>query len=101
MQQFAVGGIDTLRGYRDDQFKGNRMFTTTLEYRFPIVKRVQGAFFTDIGNAWDTDSSSSGTGFKAGYGFGVSVVSPFGPVRVDYAFGNQGSRIHFMFGGKF
>ena len=38
-QRFAMGGSDTLRGYEDDQFRGNSMLKATLEYRFPIVKR--------------------------------------------------------------
>ena len=101
MQQFAAGGTNNLRGYRDDQFKGNRMFSTTLEYRFPIAKRVQAAFFTDIGNAWTSDSFDFVRDLKAGYGMGVRVVTPFGPIRFDYAIGNQGSRTHFTFGGQF
>ena len=36
-QRFAMGGSDTLRGYEDDQFRGNSMLKATLEYRFPIV----------------------------------------------------------------
>ncbi len=101
MQQFIAGGIDTLRGYRDDQFRGNRVFTTSFEYRFPIAKRVQAAFFTDFGNAWQSDSFDFVKDLKAGYGFGISLVTPFGPVRIDYAIGNQGGRTHFSFGGKF
>lgn len=101
MQQFTAGGIDTLRGYRDDQFRGNRLFATTIEYRFPIVKRVQAAFFADFGNAWQSDSFDLIKDIKFGYGFGISLVTPFGPVRIDYALGNQGGRTHFSFGGKF
>ncbi len=102
MQQFTAGGIDTLRGYRDDQFKGNRMFATTLEYRFPIAKRVQAALFADIGDAWgDTWNAYRSMSLKTGIGCGISVVTPFGPVRIDYAFGSQGGRTHFSFGGKF
>lgn len=102
MQTFSAGGIDTLRGYRDDQFKGNRMFTATLEYRFPIAKRVQAALFADIGDAWgDTWNAYRSMSLKTGIGAGLSVVTPFGPVRIDYAFGNQGGRTHFSFGGKF
>jgi outer membrane protein insertion porin family len=101
MQQFAVGGIDTLRGYRDDQFKGNRLFATTLEYRFPIAKRVQAALFADIGNAWQSDSFELLKDLKTGLGLGIRLVTPFGPIRVDYAFGNQGGRTHFSFGGRF
>lgn len=101
MQKFTAGGIDTLRGYRDDQFRGNRLFTTTFEYRFPIAKRVQAALFADIGNAWQSDSFDLIKDLKTGVGFGISLVTPFGPVRIDYAVGNQGSRTHFSFGGKF
>ena len=102
MQQFTAGGIDTLRGYRDDQFKGNRLFTTTLEYRFPVAKRVQAALFADIGDAWgDTWNAYRSMSLKTGVGFGISVVTPFGPIRIDYAIGNQGGRTHFTFGGKF
>ena len=101
MQQFTAGGIDTLRGYRDDQFRGNRLFSTTVEYRFPIAKRVQAAFFADFGNAWHSDSFDFVKDLKAGYGLGFSMITPFGPIRIDYAIGNQGGRTHFSFGGKF
>ena len=101
MQQFTAGGIDTLRGYRDDQFRGNRLFSTTVEYRFPIAKRVQAAFFADFGNAWQSDSFDFVKDLKAGYGLGFSMITPFGPIRIDYAIGNQGGRTHFSFGGKF
>ncbi|MHC1759706.1 MAG: outer membrane protein assembly factor [Negativicutes bacterium] len=101
MQLFAVGGIDTLRGYRDDQFKGTNMLSTTLEYRFPVAKRVSAAFFTDIGNAWGSSSFAYETGLHIGYGFGVRLITPFGPVRVDYGIGEQGGRLHFNFGGQF
>ena len=52
-QLFTLGGADTLRGYEDDQFRGKNMYNATLEFRFPIVKKVSGVLFTDIGDAWD------------------------------------------------
>ena len=51
--QYRVGGQGSLRGYREDQFRGDREFLGTVEYRFPVVKKVQGALFTDWGGAWD------------------------------------------------
>ena len=101
MQKFSAGGIETLRGYRDDQFKGNRTFTATTEYRFPVAKRVQAALFADIGNAWESDSFNFIQDLKTGIGVGIRLVTPFGPVRVDYAVGSQGGRTHFNFGGQF
>ncbi len=105
MQKFNAGGIDTLRGYRDEQFKGNRIATGTIEYRFPIAKRVSAALFTDFGDAWgsgphDIDITDK-FDLKIGYGFGIRLVTPFGPVRVDYGMGSQGGRTHFNFGGQF
>ncbi|WP_270446387.1 BamA/TamA family outer membrane protein, partial [Anaeroglobus sp. AF13-6AC] len=49
---FTLGGADTLRGYEDDEFRGNKMYAATVEYRFPIAKKVQGVLFTDMGAAW-------------------------------------------------
>ncbi|MEG6585088.1 BamA/OMP85 family outer membrane protein [Dendrosporobacter sp. 1207_IL3150] len=97
---FAVGGSDTLRGYNDDQFKGDKMLTATAEYRFPIAKKVQGVVFTDIGKAWN------GEGYKlddleASAGVGVRVTTPIGPIRIDYAQGADGGKTHFSFGGQF
>jgi len=103
-QQYTAGGIDTLRGYRDDQFRGNRLYLGTAEYRFPIVKRIGGHFFVDMGNAWNSTQNPWDTGtqnFNFGYGFGIGVATPFGPVRLDYAIGSQGGRVHFGFGGQF
>ena len=101
MQKYSVGGIDSLRGYRDDQFKGNREFAATLEYRFPVAKRVQAALFTDFGNAWESDNGDGLKELKSGIGIGIRMVTPFGPIRVDYATGSQGGRTHFNFGGQF
>lgn len=98
--RFAVGGSDTLRGYRDDQFKGDKMLAATAEYRFPIASKVEGVAFTDVGKAW------TGEGYKlndleASVGVGIRVTTPIGPIRLDYAQGSQGGRTHFSFGGQF
>ena len=98
--KFAVGGADTLRGYNDDQFKGNKMFAATAEYRFPVAKKVQGAFFGDVGKAWD-DGGYKLTDLKLGIGVGIRVTTPLGPIKLDYARGSEGGRTHFSFGGQF
>ncbi|QDR82082.1 Outer membrane protein assembly factor BamA [Sporomusa termitida] len=98
--EFSVGGADNLRGYEDDAFDGDKMLAASVEYRFPVVSKVQGVVFTDIGNAWD------GEGYKlddlnASVGVGIRVTTPIGPIRIDYAQGDQGGRTHFSFGGQF
>lgn len=102
-QRFSMGGSDTLRGYEDDQFRGNSMLKATLEYRFPIIKKVQGVLFTDNGYAWDKrheEEFDLGL-IKNSFGVGLRINSPLGPVKLDYGYGDDGGKFHFSFGGQF
>ena len=96
---YKIGGQDSLRGYRDDQFRGTRMLLATAEYRFPIVNKVQGAVFTDWGNAW-SDRRWPNT-IKGSVGVGLQLETPIGPIRLDYGRGSDGGRVHFSVGGSF
>ena len=97
--QFRLGGQGSLRGYRDDQFRGDRMILGSLEYRFPLAKKIQGALFTDFGGVWDTGLRPRN--LKGSFGFGVALNTPMGPLRLDYGRGSQGGRFHFSVGTSF
>lgn len=97
--QYRVGGQGSLRGYREDQFRGDREFLGTVEYRFPVVKKVQGALFTDWGGAWD--SGLTPDDLHASVGVGISLTTPIGPLRFDYGWGEDGGRVHFNVGSTF
>lgn len=97
--QYQLGGQDTLRGYRDDQFEGENMFLGSLEYRFPLVSKVSGALFTDFGNAWN-DGWSPDTLHKS-VGVGLMLDTPLGSLRFDVGHGEDGNRTHFSIGGSF
>lgn len=103
-QRFKMGGSDTLRGYEDDQFRGNSMVKATLEYRFPIIKKIEGVLFTDNGYAWDKrfeDKFKFGD-IKTSYGLGLRINSPLGPLKFDYGWRRGGGgKFHFSFGGQF
>lgn len=99
--QFRLGGQSTLRGYRDDQFRGSRMALATLEYRFPLAKKVQGIVFTDWGGAWSSGFFPKGNSIYGSVGVGVALNTPLGPLRLDYGRGKQGGRFHFNIGGGF
>ena len=103
-QLFTLGGADSLRGYEDDQFRGKYMYNATLEFRFPIVKKVSGVLFTDIGDAWDAPNVTwynSKKTFNYGIGAGVRVTTPIGPVKLDYGVGKHKNKFHFSFGTQF
>ena len=106
-QRFSVGGSETLRGFKDDQYKGNSMLRGSLEFRHPLMKKVEGVWFFDSGYAWSKDYDEKN--FHLGNmlystGLGLRINSPLGPLRLDYGFplkGGNGGRFHFSFGGQF
>ena len=103
-QLFTLGDADSLRGYEDDQFRGKYMYNATLEFRFPIVKKVSGVLFTDIGDAWDAPNVTwynSKKTFNYGVGAGVRITTPIGPVKLDYGVGKHKNKFHFSFGTQF
>ena len=102
---FDLGGANTLRGYEDEQFKGNKMYAATLEYRFPIAKKVQGVVFTDMGSTWGIDNGQipwyeDDTSIHFSAGVGIRLQTPIGPIRLDYGHGDR-NKFHFSFGTQF
>lgn len=97
-EQFRVGGVDTIRGYRAGEMEGDRMMVFNAEYRFPMSDSVQGVIFADAGEAWWSKDGSKG--LKFGYGIGARMDTPLGVLRLDYGIGDSG-RLHFFFGPSF
>jgi len=89
-----LGGANNMRGFNFrevgpvDQYGnpigGNSLAYITLEMTFPIISRVRGAVFTDMGfvNVDPGDFGTSNANVDAG--FGLRLDLPIGPVRVDY-----------------
>jgi len=110
-ENFFVGGAETLRGYTIDRFVGRNMVVFNAELRRRFRKELQGVLFLDIGDAFGGPNSldlrapvparRSTPRLKVGYGFGVRFITPFGPLRFDFGFGEEGSRTHFSVGAAF
>ncbi len=110
-EAFSIGGMNSVRGYDEGEVGSGRSYAqATAEYRFPIFSIVGGVLFLDYGTDLGTGSSvpgdpagvrgKPGSGF--GYGIGVRVKSPIGPIRVDWGFNDQGdNRIQFGVGERF
>ena len=110
-EAFALGGTNSVRGYEQGDVAAGRSFVqATAEYRFPIFSILGGALFVDVGSDLGTGDDvpgepaevrgKPGSGF--GYGAGVRVQSPLGPIRVDFGLNDDGdSQIHFGIGERF
>jgi len=110
-EAFSLGGTTTVRGYDEGGVGTGRSFVQgSAEYRFPIYSVVGGALFfdaaTDLGTGGNVPGrpaevrNKPGSGF--GYGLGIRVQSPLGPIRVDFALNDDGgSRFHFGLGERF
>ncbi|WP_204138913.1 BamA/TamA family outer membrane protein [Halomicronema sp. CCY15110] len=110
-EAFSIGGTNSVRGYDEGELgTGQSYLQASLEYRFPVFSFIGGALFldagTDLGTGNDVigspgpDRGKPGSGF--GYGAGVRVQTPLGPIRVDYGFSDEGDgRLHFGIGERF
>lgn len=101
LDQFLVGGADTLRGYSQDRFPGKAMVLWNNELRIPLTDTLQIVGFVDAGDAWGGEFANEfgDAKFKLhyGYGAGVRVVTPIGPLRLDYGLNEDGGH-EFHFG---
>ncbi|MBW4480630.1 MAG: BamA/TamA family outer membrane protein [Tolypothrix brevis GSE-NOS-MK-07-07A] len=106
-EAFTLGGSNSVRGYEEGILGAGRSYVqASLEYRFPVFSVVSGALFFDVGSDLGSSTRAAellnkgGTGY--GYGLGVRVQSPLGPIRVDYGINDDGdSRINFGIGERF
>jgi outer membrane protein insertion porin family len=110
-EAFSLGGANSVRGYEEGDVGAGRSFIqATAEYRFPILSFVGGALFvdfaSDLGSGRDVIGNPAGVrgkpGSGFGYGLGVRIQSPLGPIRLDYGFNDEGdNRIQFGIGERF
>ncbi len=106
LDQFLLGGADTLRGFQEDRFPGKNMLLLNTELRIPITGALQGVTFVDFGDTWG-GKFAQGFGdpsFKlhTGYGIGIRVQTPIGPLRLDYGLNTEGGKeFHFGVGSTF
>ncbi len=110
-EAFALGGANSVRGYNEGDMGAGRSFLEgSVEYRFPIFSFIGGALFvdagTDLGTGKDVPGDPAGIrkkpGSGYGYGLGVRIQSPLGPIRIDYGINDTGdNQIHFGIGERF
>ncbi|MBE0478513.1 BamA/TamA family outer membrane protein, partial [Candidatus Aerophobetes bacterium] len=99
-EQFYVGGQDTLRGYMANEFRGSQVLLGTAEFRVPLSENFLSYLFLDAGNI--SNPGEYEENFRMGYGFGIRMNTPLGPIRLDYGIGDEGEpRFYFGMGDIF
>jgi outer membrane protein insertion porin family len=100
---YFLGGTNSLRGYREKQFQGNRILWSNLEYRYLITRRTYVFAFFDAGYILRNEDTqlkiAQTSSYKTGYGFGLNIETGLGVLGVSFALGNGDSftdgKIHF------
>ncbi len=130
-ERYFVGGTQAgiqLRGYdeasitpaghipNDSPFSdldrvGESFFKTGATFGIKLTSSIFASAFMDAGNVWLDSEQLNPTDLLVGAGFGVSLVTPFGPLGLDYAYGfdrrdllgrpDPGWELHFKFGRVF
>lgn len=131
-ERLFLGGANNLRGYdfreagpkdsSGEPIGGNVSLYGSIEYSFPIIEKVRGAVFYDVGyiSTDITASSKSTAGVKNGgpiigdgevysnIGVGLRMFLPIGPIRLDLGlplvkddFTGDSPRFQFNMGYKF
>jgi outer membrane protein insertion porin family len=111
-EAYTLGGSNSVRGFFEGGLgTGRSFFIGTTELRFPVFDPVGGVAFVDYGS--DLGSAAAVLGAPAivrgkpgnalGYGLGLRIQSPLGPLRIDFGFNsvNKPSQVHFGLGEKF
>ena len=91
-----LGGSNNLRGFKfrdvgpkdenDDPIGGNSMARATVEYTYPIIDRVRGALFYDVGFVNAGSGNFSPDNVASDVGIGLRLDLPIGPIRIDYGY---------------
>lgn len=112
---FDRGGIGPRDRTTDDSLGGNLYYVTTVEQGFPIGLPedlgIASSVFIDMGNLWEVDDTGpevlDADMLRLSAGIGFFWRSPFGPIRLDFAYPikkdnkDDIENVNFSFGTRF
>lgn len=91
VEQFRIGGANSVRGYRQDFALADSGLTAGAEMRVPLfrVRKMDGILhltpFIDLGTIWNTNDVEIDTDFLAAIGLGLNFSTGYGfNARIDW-----------------
>lgn len=88
LEQFSIGGVDTVRGYAQNQLVADNGVLASVELRLPVTRnpqRLQLTPFFEIGTVWNNRTPDPADSTIAGIGLGLRAeVLPNLFARLDY-----------------
>ncbi|MGH8611400.1 MAG: outer membrane protein assembly factor BamA [Gammaproteobacteria bacterium] len=116
-ERFYAGGEKSVRGYgrrrlgplssADDPIGGLSLVEGSIELRRPLWRDLSGAVFLDFGQVSTRAYDLPFDELEFSTGFGVSYLTPLGPLRLDLGFpfnpppGDAAWQVHFSIGQFF
>ena len=93
---------ENTRNIRDIDRLGHAFFSMTTEVAMRLGAQMSASLFMDAGNVWRSAAEIDPTRLFKGAGVGIQLVTPFGPIGLDYAYGfdktEPGWQLHFRLG---
>ncbi|MBD2006949.1 MULTISPECIES: ShlB/FhaC/HecB family hemolysin secretion/activation protein [Cyanophyceae] len=88
LERISLGGVDTVRGYRENQLVADNGILGSVEVRFPLTsdpRILQLAPFFEIGTAWNNREIDPDPATIASLGLGLRwLITPDLSLRLDY-----------------
>jgi len=88
LERFSMGGVDTVRGYQQNQLIADNGILGSVEVRVPLTsdpRILQLAPFFEIATAWNNRDIDPGPATIASLGLGLrSLITPDLSLRLDY-----------------
>jgi hemolysin activation/secretion protein len=90
LEKFSLGGVDTVRGYAQNQLVADSGINSSVELRVPLTEDsniLQLSPFVEVGNAWNNDEPNPDPATLLSTGLGVRWFprDDLG-IRLDYGF---------------
>ncbi len=106
---YRFGGTNSLRGFRYEQFLGDKVGWTNFEYRYLLSNNTYGFLFIDGGYYYNSllkdKESANYEKITYGYGLGLNFATGLGNMKVSFALGEGNSfsegKLHFGIVNRF